>query len=169
MLLSNAETWLALLLWVSKNPSYIYTTLNVMGGFLLFFDVTMDISYGKLISRKLPITRTTPFTAVKGSFATVRVSHVTAPYVLCENGDCLPFTKNFRLTRLERKWKTTSWIVPTENFWEQGIYIWKCSPVFREGICQSEIRVPFLQSHLWYQFQAFASFFSINGTDLYKW
>ena len=44
-----------------------------------------------------------------------------------------------------------------ENFWEQQ-NIWKGSPVFPDGIFQTEIRVPFLQSHLRYQFQAFAAF-----------
>ena len=41
-----------------------------------------------------------------------------------------------------------------ENFWEQQ-NIWKGSPVFPDGIFQTEIRVPFLQSHLWYQYQPF--------------
>ena len=45
-----------------------------------------------------------------------------------------------------------------ENVWEQQ-NIWKGSPVFPDGIFQTEIRVPFLQSHLWYQFQAFAAVF----------
>ena len=32
---------------------------------------------------------------------------------------------------------------------------WKDSPVFPNGMLQAEIRVPLLQSHHWYQFQAF--------------
>ena len=49
------------------------------------------------------------------------------------------------------------WVLPKENFREQR-NIWKGSPVFPDGIFQTEIGVPFLQSHLWYQFQAFAAF-----------
>ena len=62
MLVSNEETWLALFALGIENPQ-LFTTLNVMGGFFLLFDVTMDISYGKFISgqsghtqpRQLPI------------------------------------------------------------------------------------------------------------------
>ena len=32
----------------------------------------------------------------------------------------------------------------------------------------TEILVPFLESHLWYQFQAFGAVFSVNGTNLCK-
>ena len=53
---------------------------------------------------------------------------------------------------------TTFWVFPTENFREQR-NIWKGSPVFPDGMFQKEIRVPFLQSYLWYQFQAFAAVF----------
>ena len=42
-------------------------------------------------------------------------------------------------------------VLPAENFREQR-NIWKGSPVFPDGIFQTEIRVLFLQSHLWYQF-----------------
>ena len=51
-MLSNEETWLALLPWESKNPCLLLTTLNVMAGFFLLFDVTMDIFHGKFISGK---------------------------------------------------------------------------------------------------------------------
>ena len=63
--------------------------------------------------------------------------------------DCLtfPFTKMFRKIRLESKWNTTflsrfsgKFLGATENG--------KGSTVFPNGIFQSEIRVPFLQSHL---------------------
>ena len=37
--------------------------------------------------------------------------------------------------------------------------ILKGSPVLPDGMFQTEIRVPFLQSRLWYQFQAFAAVF----------
>ena len=43
MLVSNEETWLALLPWVSKN-SISTSPLNIMSGFFLLFNVTMDIS-----------------------------------------------------------------------------------------------------------------------------
>ena len=48
--------------------------------------------------------------------------------------------------------------LPAENFREQR-NIWKSSPVFADGIFQKEICVPFLQSHLWYQFQALPAVF----------
>ena len=41
---------------------------------------------------------------------------------------------------------------PTSN-------IWKGSPVFSDGMFQTEMRVPLMKSHLWYQFQAFAAVF----------
>ena len=66
--------------------------------------------------------------------------------------------KRFRKIRLESKWITTPWIVPAENFRGQR-NIWKGSLVFADGMLQTEIRVPFLQSHLWYKFQAFAAVF----------
>ena len=47
-----------------------------------------------------------------------------------------------------------------ENFREQRS-VWKGSPVFLVGIFQTEIRVPFLKSHLWYQLQAFTSVFRL--------
>ena len=37
--------------------------------------------------------------------------------------------------------------------------IWKGSPVFPDGMFQTEMRVPLVKSHLWYQFQAFAAVF----------
>ena len=74
------------------------------------------------------------------------------------NGSCLPFTTILKEIRLEGKWYTTFWVFPTENFREQR-NIWKGSPVFPDGMFQKEIRVPFLQSYLWYQFQAFAAVF----------
>ena len=82
---------------------------------------------------------------------------------------CLPFTKIFREIRFESKWNTTFWVSgPMENFREQRD-IWKGSPV-PGGILQTEIRVPFLQSHLWYQFNSgLRGLFPVNGTDLYKW
>ena len=39
--------------------------------------------------------------------------------------------------------------------------IWKGSPVFPHGMFQTEMRVPLMKSHLWYQFQAFAA--------VYRW
>ena len=66
--------------------------------------------------------------------------------------------KRFRKIRLESKWITTPCIVPAENVRGQR-NIWKGSLVFADGMLQTEIRVPFLQSHLWYKFQAFAAVF----------
>ena len=60
---------------------------------------------------------------------------------------CLPVRKSFRKTRLDSERNTTSWVGPGENFREQP-NIWKGSPVFPDGMYQTEIRVPFLQSHL---------------------
>lgn len=63
-----------------------------------------------------------------------------------------------RKIRLETKWNTAFRVVPSENFRERR-NIWKGGPVsFLDGIFPTEIRVPFLQSRLWYQFQAFAVF-----------
>ena len=56
-----------------------------------------------------------------------------------DNG-CLLFTLSFRKIRLESKWNTTFWVVPAENFREQR-NIWKGSPVFPDGIIQTEISV----------------------------
>ena len=52
-----------------------------------------------------------------------------------------------------------------ENVWEQR-NTWKGSPVFPEGKFQTQIRVPFHQSNLCYQFKAFAAVF--GWTDLYN-
>ena len=62
MLVSNEETWLALLPSLSKNPRHLARFKNIMGGFFLLFDVTMDVSQDKCILGKLwesPVTRTT--------------------------------------------------------------------------------------------------------------
>ena len=80
-MLSNEETWLALLSWESKNRCLLLTTLNVMAGFFLLFDVTIDISHGKFISGKSGHTHHAKLPHVKGSFTTVKVSRVTAPNV----------------------------------------------------------------------------------------
>ena len=37
--------------------------------------------------------------------------------------------------------------------------IWKGSPVLPDGMFQTEMRVPMMKSHLWYQFEAFAAVF----------
>ena len=50
----------------------------------------------------------------------------------------VPFTKSFRKIRLEIKWNTTFWVVPAENVRKQR-NIWKGSPVFPDGIVQTEI------------------------------
>ena len=42
--------------------------------------------------------------------------------------------------------KKTFWIVPEENLQEQR-NVWKGSPVFPDGIFQTEIRVPVLKSY----------------------
>ena len=47
---------------------------------------------------------------------------------------------------------------PAETFQEQR-NISKGSPLFLDRMSQTEICVPFLQSQLWYQFQAFAALF----------
>ena len=54
----------------------------------------------------------------------------------------LPFTTTFRKFRLESKWYTTFRVVPVENFREQR----KGSPVFPDGMFQTEIRVPFVKT-----------------------
>ena len=60
-------------------------------------------------------------------------------------GGCLSFTKSFcKIKRIENKWNTNFRVVSVENFREQR-KVW--------------FRVPFLQSHLWYQFQPFAAVF----------
>ena len=79
------------------------------------------------------------------------------------NSGCLPFTKTSREIRLET-WSSFS-DVPVENVWEQR-NTWKGSPVFPEGKFQTQIRVPFHQSNLCYQFKAFAAVF--GWTDLYN-
>ena len=56
----------------------------------------------------------------------------------------LPFTTTFRKFRLESKWYTTFRVVPVENFREQR-NVSKGSPVFPDGMFQTEIRVPFVQ------------------------
>ena len=58
---------------------------------------------------------------------------------------CLPFTTTFRKFRLESKWYTTFRVVPVENFREQR-NVRKGSPVFPDGMFQTEIRVPFVQN-----------------------
>ena len=53
-----------------------------MGYFFLPFDVAMDISHVKFISEKSGHTHPpSQFTAVTGSFTTVKVSRVTAPNI----------------------------------------------------------------------------------------
>ena len=47
-----------------------------------------------------------------------------------------------------------------ENFREQQ-NIWKSGRDFPDGIFQTEIRVTFIKTFLWYQLQ-------VNGTDFYK-
>ena len=59
---------------------------------------------------------------------------------------------------MESEWNRTFWVVSAENFWEQR-NIWKGIPVFPNGMFQTEICVPFLQSHLRYQFWASAVVF----------
>ena len=56
-----------------------------------------------------------------------------------------PFTTTFRKFRLEIKWYTTFRVVSVENFREQR-NVWKGSPVFPDGMFQTEIRVPFVQT-----------------------
>ena len=65
-------------------------------------------------------------------------------------------------SRCDRHPSCTAFVaVPAENVRKQRKQrnIWKGSPVFPDGIFQTEIRVPILQSHIWYQFQAFAVVF----------
>ena len=65
---------------------------------------------------------------------------------------CLPaFTKSFQKIQLESKWNMAFWVVTAENFQEQPT-TWNGSPVFPDWIFQMEIRVPFLQNYLRYQF-----------------
>ena len=55
-------------------------------------------------------------------------------------------------------YNTNFWVVLAENF-RAHRNIWKGSPVFPNGMFQTEMRVPMMKSHLWYQFQAFAAVF----------
>ena len=86
------------------------------------------------------------------------------------NVACLPFTN----VSGKSGWKVYGtclfWVVPAGNFREQR-NIWKASPVFPEGIFQSEFRVPFLPS---LQFDtSFSPSQSFSGKsnwlNLYKW
>ena len=71
---------------------------------------------------------------------------------------CLPFTKSFPENPAGNQMEHCFRVVPAENFRERR-NIWKGGPVsFLDGIFPTEIRVPFLQSRLWYQFQTFAVF-----------
>ena len=56
-------------------------------------------------------------------------------------------------------------LIPAENF-RQLRNIWKGSPVCPDQMFQKEIHVPFLQSHLCYQFEdfMFKTFLSVDGT-----
>lgn len=63
------------LAFVIEKP-YTFTTLNIMGGFFLLFDVTMDVSQDKCILGKLwesPVTRTT---------------HIRPDVIHCDVMDC---------------------------------------------------------------------------------
>ena len=83
--------WLCLP-WVSKTLYYpLFTTLNVMGGFFLFFDVTMDIFHGKFILGQSGHTHHANY-----PFSTVKVSRITAPIVK------LFYEKTYRTVRHAR-------------------------------------------------------------------
>ena len=83
---------------------------------------------------------------------------------------CLPFTN----VSGKSGWKVNGtclfWVVPAGNFREQR-NIWKASPVFPEGIFQSEFRVPFLPSHQFHTSFSPSQSFSgkSNWLNLYKW
>ena len=51
--------------------------------------------------------------------------------------------KKVRKIRLESKWNITFWVVPAEHFGEHATGI-----TARNGMFETEIRVPFFQSHL---------------------
>ena len=65
---------------------------------------------------------------------------------------------------MKHEWK---WFVPKQTFRDEQRNIWNSSPVFYYyyyfyflvGMFQREIYVPFIQTYLWYQFQAFAAVF----------
>ena len=65
---------------------------------------------------------------------------------------------SFRKIRLESKWDTF-WVVPAEDFRKQQ-NIWKASPVFPDGMFQTEILVDTSFRYI------FRARFSVNGTDL---
>ena len=71
---------------------------------------------------------------------------------------CLPFTNILREIRLEYKKEHDFLGLPNGKFREQR-NIWKGSPFLEDGTFQTEIRVPIVQGHLWYQFQAFEAVF----------
>ena len=89
---------------------------------------------------------------------TIFYMHTFFPLICMKKRICSQFTKSFRKIRLESKWNTTFWVIPAENFPKQR-NTWTGSPVFPDGLLQTKIRVPFLQGHLWYQFQAFTARF----------
>ena len=51
---------------------YLFTTLNVMGAFLILFDISMGLLHGKFISEKDGDMHHTKFLTGKGSFTTVK-------------------------------------------------------------------------------------------------
>ena len=61
----------------------------------------------------------------------------------------------------------TFWVVSVENLRDQRKY--KKMAFSSVGMSQTEIRVPFLRSHFWYEFQPLATRFSVNVTDYSKW
>ena len=80
----------------------------------------------------------------------VEVSHEGREVPKNESDCFLWFTirkKSFRKTWLESKWNAAFWVNPAENFLEKR-NIWKGSSVFQDGMFQTEIRVPFLQSRV---------------------
>ena len=66
----------------SKKPLLI-TTLKVMGAFFVLSYVSIDtgILHGKFTFGKVRSHTLTQFPAIKGSFTTVKVSHVAAPII----------------------------------------------------------------------------------------
>jgi len=70
----------------------------------------------------------------------------------------LPFTKRFRKIRLESK-MNHAFLGHTGRTPGAAEHLERCFQVFPYGMFLTEIRVPSLKSHVWYQFQAFAADF----------
>ena len=91
-----------------------------------------------------------------GHFNPTRITSHLEKHTHTPTGCLPPCTKSFPKIRLGSKGNTTCQVVSVKNSREQR-KVWKGSPVSTVGMFQKQIRVPFLESLLSYQFQAFAA------------